>query len=42
MTSINTPSTTSKRSEGIVFQTDKDLIDIFDAEFKKTPDGLVF
>ena len=42
MTSINPPSTTSKRSEGIVFQTDKDLIDIFDAEFKKTPDGLVF
>ena len=42
MTSINNPSTTSNRSEGIVFQTQKDLIDIFDTEFKKTPDGLVF
>jgi hypothetical protein len=42
MTSINNPSTTSNRSEGIVFQTEKDLIDIFDTEFKKTPDGLVF
>ncbi len=42
MTSINTSSTTANKSNGIVFQTDKDLIDIFDAEFKKVPEGLVF
>ena len=42
MTSINTPSTTANKSKGVVFQTDKDLIDIFDAEFNKVPEGLVF
>jgi len=42
MTSINTPLTTANRTEGIVFQTDKDLINIFDTEFKKVPGGLVF
>jgi len=42
MTSINTPSTNANISEGIVFQTDKDLINILDAEFKKVPGGLVF
>ncbi len=42
MTSINTPSTVTNRSEGIVFQTEKDLINILDAEFKKVPVGLVF
>lgn len=42
MTSINTSSTTANKSKAIVFQTDKDLIDIFDAEFKKVPEGLVF
>ncbi len=42
MTLINTSSTTANKSKAIVFQTDKDLIDIFDAEFKKVPEGLVF
>ncbi len=42
MISINTSSTPANKSKGIVFQTDKDLIDIFDAEFKKVPEGLVF
>lgn len=42
MTSINPPSTSSNRREGIIFQTEKDLIDIFDSEFQKVPGGLVF